>query len=210
MLARLAFLPKREPYESRGMDALNVRMKRDAPEFVRRLGLRRVKGTRAIDGAYIATRLGFGAVVEMDRRAVALLVRASGLDRALRDRVGDTGPWLDGDVAEDLLKFARMRPLTRIYGRVASLTLDELEAIRPYARFLALDLPLFARALEVRFGRNAFGFGGLRIVRDRPEYGIAAAAFFARSRLRRELRTLAREFAQNRDSMLAIVGEPPE
>jgi hypothetical protein len=207
VLTCLNGLPKRKPREDGGMDALYAGIQRRAPGFLRRLGLRRTKRSTAVDGVFAAASLGLGAAADVERRSVALLVRAFGLDRALRDRVGDSGPWLTGDLAADLRSFARMRPLTRIYARVASLTLDELQGIRAYARFVALDLPLFARVLELRFGPNAFGFGGMRIVTGRPEHGIAVAAFFARTRLRHELKMLAALFAENRKLMLAAVDQ---
>jgi len=207
LLVRLEFLPRRKPSEPHGMDRFSRGVQRVAPDFVRRLGIRGLKGSSAIDGVYAAGLVVFGQVVEVDRWSVELLVRAFGLDRALRDRIGETGPWLTGDLVADLRRFARMRPLTTLYDRVAVFTPDELDEIRPYARFVTLDLPLFGRALEVRFGANAFGFGGLRIVTERPELGIAVAAFFSRSRLRPQLDRLTRRFAENREQTLAIVEE---
>ena len=207
VLARLAFLPRRKPSAVRGMDDLNHQAQRRAQSFVRHLGLHPIGRKTAVDGVFVAASIVIGAEVEIGQRSVELLLRAFGLDRAMSDRTHDTGPWLVGDVARDLSRLARARPLTRLYDRVATLTSVQIEEVRPYARFVALDLPLFARALEVRFGHNAFGFGGLRIVRGRPEIGIAVAAYFYRTRLRRQLDGLSRTLAENRDLMLQMVGD---
>ncbi len=153
---------------------------RMAPKLGAMLGLGRV-GPEVADGLFQGMLLMAGQGADsLDEDGAAAIERAAGMaPRARRDRLDDAGPWLTGDALDGLVV---MRAFTRdrLRSLVASATVDDLRAARPRVRFILVELPEFARMLELLGGRNFLGLGALpRLIRRAPEIALPLALFFA-------------------------------
>lgn len=165
---------KLNPAGERGLDRLDRYAQKLGPAFARRAGLGHVGPEAAASGYFdaLVAALGGEPLEEETAQAVEPL---AGLSRARTDTLDESGPWLDGsaDPGIELPDAARLRKL------VSRASEAELEAAQRRARFLAIDLPLLARAAELQHGHNALGLGWLARGLIIPDIAVALALHFA-------------------------------
>ena len=157
-----------------GLDKLDEYAQRRGPAFSRRVGLGRVGPAAAANGTMAALEIAFG-VAEWDEEAAQAIEHIAGLDRARTDAIGDAEPWLDGPArpSVDLSGFAFRAP-----DLVRGAPQAELEAARPRARAIAIDIPLVAHAAELGLGLNVAGLGILTGGHINPGMAVAIALVF--------------------------------
>lgn len=157
-----------------GLDKLDEYARRRGPAFARRAGLGHVGPAAAADGVMAALAVTFGGT-PFDEEAAQAIERVAGLPRARSDAIGDAAPWLDGPAAPpiDLSGFALAAP-----ELVREATQAELEAARPRARVMVVDMPLVAHAAELERGINIAGLGFLAGGHVTPAMAVAVALFF--------------------------------
>jgi hypothetical protein len=175
------------PRTQRGLDRLDEYARKLGPAFARRSGLGRVGPAIAEDAALAGIVAALGGE-PWDEEAASSVERVAGLTRARTDALDDAEPWLSGPAApsDDLTGFAR-----RIRELVQDAKEDELSAARPRARMLAVDLPEFARALELIRGRNFAGLGLFARGHVTLEMAVGCALLFSTIGLGQQLDALA-------------------
>lgn len=108
---------------------------------------------------------------EKEADPIELVRRVIGLERASTDALEGDEPWLTElpDVVGDLelLRDSGLLELERPSELIAGTPEGELDRARRLARTLADEMPLFARALELRFDRDAGGFGVFQVTSGR-------------------------------------------
>jgi hypothetical protein len=163
-----------DPASDAGLDKLDEYAKRRGPAFARRAGLGHVGPAAAADGVMAALSVTFGGT-PWDEEAAQAMERLAGLNRARTDVIGDAGPWLDGPAAPpiDLSGFAFKAP-----ELVRRATQAELDAARPRARVLVVDMPLVIHAAELGLGINIAGLGLLAGPHVTPAMAVAVSLVF--------------------------------
>ncbi len=181
--ARLGVSPRTE----KGLDRLDKYARRFGPAFARRAGLGRVGPATAANAAMAGIVAALGGEPYDEEGAVSI-ERTAGLTRGRTDTLGDAGPWLSGPAAPtvDLTDFAR-----EIRRLVQNATESELARARPRGRMLAVELPQFARTLELAYGRNFAGHGLFARGHVTPEMAFGCALLFATVGLAYQLDALA-------------------
>jgi hypothetical protein len=101
---------------------------------------------------------GFEADPETGVDDGALLEKSWGLDRARTDRLANSGPWLEGDLAPDLSKLSRLIASTAQL-ELAQSSDDVLDVARVELREFLVTINTAARMLKTLFGPDAFGYG---------------------------------------------------
>ena len=201
------------PASDAGLDQLDEYAKRRGPAFARRAGLGHVGPTAAADGVMAALSVTFGGA-PWDEEAAQAIERLAGLSRARTDAVGDAGPWLDGPAAPpiDLSGFAFKAP-----ELVRRATQAELDAARPRARALIVDMPLVVHAAELGLGINVAGLGLLAGPHVTPAMAVAVSLVFGDLVLGDQLdaiaetwSALASQVAPMIPTLEAYVSEHPE
>jgi hypothetical protein len=163
-----------DPSRDADLDKLDEYAQRRGPAFARRAGLGHVGPTAAADGVMAALSVTFGGA-PWDEEAAQAMERLAGLSRARTDAIGDAGPWLDGPAAPpiDLSGFAFKAP-----ELIRRATQAELDAARPRARALAVDMPRVAHAAELGLGINIAGLGLLAGPHVTPAMAVAVSLVF--------------------------------
>lgn len=174
------------PGTDAGLDRLDEYSRKLGPRFARRSGLGRV-GSRAAASGYLAGLAAFLGGPPLDEEGAQAVEKLAGLSRARKDTFEGAAPWLDGP-AHPGVELPDAAELRELAGEASE---AELEAARPRARFLAIDLPLIARALELGLGNNAAGLGFLARGHVTPEIGLALALHFGSTGMGPQIDSLA-------------------
>jgi hypothetical protein len=162
------------PTSDGGLDRLDEYARKLGPRFARRSGLGRVGPAAAANG-YMAGLAAFVGGPPLDEEGAQAVESLAGLSRAREDTFEGAAPWLDGP-AHPGVELPDAAGLRELVGRASE---ADLEAARPRARFLAIELPQLARAMELGFGNNAAGLGFLSRGSVTPEVTVALALHFA-------------------------------
>ena len=102
---------------------------------------------------------GTGAADMSDRD---ILEKGAGLERARIDRVGNAGPWLSRDTADDLRALSRAIAAAPLREVLADTPDEELLQARADLNILLSRLNALSVLSEGLLGRGAFGFGRIR------------------------------------------------
>jgi hypothetical protein len=87
--------------------------------------------------------------------------RGMGISRARKDRLGNAGPWLSGDIAAHLVTLSSLFARNRLADVYKAASDEQLLQARDELRQLIRMFAGLGPLLEGIFGRHAFGFGTL-------------------------------------------------
>jgi hypothetical protein len=203
---------KLNPRTEKGLDRLDEYARKLGPAFARRAGLGRV-GPEAAANGYLAALTAVLGGASLEEEAAGAIEPLAGLPRARIDTIGDNGPWLNGPAEPEI----ELPMVAKLRGLVSRASEAELEAARPRARFLALDLPLLARALELHLGHNAAGLGFVARDHITPDVAVALAMHFGSmgggqqmDAMAAQLSPIATQVAETMPLVEAYVARHPE
>jgi len=208
--ALLSVIPRRTLLDAsdQALDRLDRLAAAVAPLLVRRFRPGRRGAKVAADAAFAMVPAVHGAY-EPDEDAAGNLELIAGLDRGRTDGLQGAAPWLRGPARAPWRFMSRQAHPSRVRDYIRRLPSDELDQTRRHARYLAYELPAFARAFEVRFGAGFAGFRVLAMLTTRnAEIPAAVAVVVDRfPSLARRLDLLIGGLApqrERRDALLAI------
>jgi hypothetical protein len=158
--ALLSVIPRRTLSDAseQALDRLDRIAAAVAPLLVQRFRPGR-RGARVASDAASALVPAVHGAYEPDEDAAGNLELIAGLDRGRTDALQGAAPWLRGPARAPWRFMSRQAHPSRVRHYIRRLPSEELDRTRRHARYLAYELPAFARAFEVRFGA---GFAGLR------------------------------------------------
>ncbi|MGW0137514.1 hypothetical protein [Streptomyces calvus] len=132
---------------------------------------------RATAVKHLLQIFGLGQRPEMTEEDAETIEKVLGVSPGRRQRVEGAGPWLAGP-ATDILDAADFVSLPKMSEALSSATDSELEAARPLAAALFLQLPVVARALTAVYGKENFaGMGGFADLDQEPTMGVLLTGF---------------------------------
>jgi hypothetical protein len=181
---------KLDPTSESGLDRLDRYALKLGPAFARRAGLGHVGPDAAAGGYFDALVAALGGE-PLDEQAAQAVEPLAGLSRARTDTLGASGPWLDGSTDPGVL----LPDAARLRALVSRASETQLEAARGRARFLAVDLLILARAIEVQHGHNAMGLGWLARGPITPDVAVALALHFATTGLAHRMDAMAHRWS---------------
>lgn len=152
----------------------------------------------AVHGAY-----------EPDEYAARNLELIAGHDRGRTDGLQGAAPWLGGPARAPWRFLSRQAHPSRVRDYIRRLPSEELDQTRSHARYLTYELPAFARAFEVWFGRGFAGFRVLAMLTTRNAeipalVAVVVDRFPSLSRRLDLLMDGLAPYRQRRDAVLAI------
>lgn len=208
--ALLSVIPKRTLSDAsdKALDRLDRLATPVASMLVRRFRSG-TRGARVAPDAATALVPAVHGAYEPDEEAARNMEMVAGLDRGRTEGLEGASPWLQGRARTPWRFMSRQAHPSSVRDYIRRLPARRLDRTRRHARYLAYELPAFARAFEVRYG---VGFAGLRalamLTTRNAEIPAAVAVVVDRfPSLSRRLDLLIDGLApyrQRRDALLAI------